>query len=503
MNKKIMNVMNFVRGCEPRQPEADLLTPVVEEIKLVKQYDLPSTFLLQYDAMMQSRFVDLFKAEKTDKMELGIWIELVKPLVEAVGIEWRGRPGYDWDWYVDPGFLCAYTQEEREKLCDEMMRYFKETFGEYPSVVGSWLLDSYSMDYMSKKYPVKAFCICREQVAVDAYTLWGGYYNGPFYASKYNPICPAQNAEDAIGAPVIRLLGIDPIYGYDECRNPHKYGFVMTMEAVSGRASHEECAEWDIKTFYENESLNLAYGQMGQENSFGWGSIGNGLPLQLKKVSEAAAAGKLEVMTVGDTGAWFKDNFALTPTAAITATTDWSDYGLRSIWFSSRYYRANLFIKDGKLFFRDIHKFDGRVKERYYIAPCHKWDAIYDTLPVTEGRLWCPDNDHDTGIYTVGDIAGFTTERDGDNLIVHAGVVTVTFTETGITVEGTPLHAIVGNPAASDTRLQVGRYSLCFVHEHTGYAIPITGTVTATDVGYDIEPDAEQGKIVLHMDYLY
>ena len=33
MNKRVMNLVNFVRGCEPRKP-MDLLTPIAEEIKI-------------------------------------------------------------------------------------------------------------------------------------------------------------------------------------------------------------------------------------------------------------------------------------------------------------------------------------------------------------------------------------------------------------------------------------------------------------------------------------
>lgn len=81
-------------------------------------------------------------------------------------------------------------------LCDEIMNKFKEKFEYFLGVVGSWLLDSYSMDYLSCKYDIKAFVICREQLSVDAYTLWGGYYNQGYYPSKYNMLSPAQNEEN-------------------------------------------------------------------------------------------------------------------------------------------------------------------------------------------------------------------------------------------------------------------------------------------------------------------
>ena len=116
----IVTVMNFIRGCEPRDPNKDLLEAPIHQNELHKKYGFPNTFLLQYDAIIKPEFADFFKKEKDDNMELGVWIEIVRPLVEKVGIEWRGRPGYDWDWYVNPGFLQAYTKQQKVLLIDEL-----------------------------------------------------------------------------------------------------------------------------------------------------------------------------------------------------------------------------------------------------------------------------------------------------------------------------------------------------------------------------------------------
>ena len=219
MKKKVINIVNFVRGVEPREPEKDLLLPVIEELKVNRRYGLKSTVLLQYDALLRDDIVSVFSDGAPD-VELGLWFEMNRPLTEAVGIEWRGRPGYDWDWYVNPGFLPAYTQAQRKRLIDEAFYKFKEIFGSLPKTAGSWLLDAYSMEYMSGKYGIDAMCICREQFAVDAYTLWGGYYTGGYYPSRNNALCPASSKANQIDTPVFRMLGLDPIYGYDEAKYP-------------------------------------------------------------------------------------------------------------------------------------------------------------------------------------------------------------------------------------------------------------------------------------------
>ena len=55
MSNNVMNIVNFVRGCEPRKPK-DLYTPVAQEIAVNRENGLKSTFLLQYDAMLRSDF---------------------------------------------------------------------------------------------------------------------------------------------------------------------------------------------------------------------------------------------------------------------------------------------------------------------------------------------------------------------------------------------------------------------------------------------------------------
>lgn len=46
MSRRVVNILNFVRGNEPRDVTKDVVKPVVEEIKLNKKYNFPNTFLL-------------------------------------------------------------------------------------------------------------------------------------------------------------------------------------------------------------------------------------------------------------------------------------------------------------------------------------------------------------------------------------------------------------------------------------------------------------------------
>ncbi len=388
MNKRIMNIVNFVRGCEPREPEKDLVLPVAEELKTNRKYGLKSTVLLQYDALLREDMVSLF-ADGPEDVELGLWFEMNRQLTEAVGIPWRGRPGYDWDWYVNPGFLPAYTPEQREALIDEAFRKFRELYGYYPKSAGSWLLDAYSMRYMSEKYALDAMCICREQYAVDAYTLWGGYYNGGYYPSKNNALCPASTPENQIDTPVFRMLGIDPIYGYDEAKYPTGVWGCNTLEPVWTSGSDPRVVNWYMDVYFKSPFLNYSHATTGHENSFGWGSIGPGYELQAATIAQLRDNGELSVEFLGETGSAFKEAYRMTPCTALVADKDRTDNGIRSLWYNSPSYRAGVILEPGgRLYIRSLDLYDERYKERYLTEPCTSWDARYDNLAVVDNRLW-------------------------------------------------------------------------------------------------------------------
>ena len=152
--------------------------------------------------------------------------------------------------------------------------------------------------------------------------------------------------------------------------------------------------EWYFRSYYTNPSLALSHATTGQENSFGWDRIEEGYRLQVEIMKQYIAEGKLCVETLGETGAAFRKKYEKTPASALSALEDWSKNGLQSVWFSCMNYRANLFYKDGKLFFRDMQCFNEQVTEPYFDSPCRQWQATYGNLPLVDNRLWSePENE--------------------------------------------------------------------------------------------------------------
>ena len=109
--KNIVTPMNFVRGSEPRL-YIDLLGTTKKQLALTEKYGLKTTYLLQYDAFVQKEYQDLF-VPSNPLVEVGLWLELCQGLVEKVGLQWRGREGYDWDYYLEVDNLMGYADEEK------------------------------------------------------------------------------------------------------------------------------------------------------------------------------------------------------------------------------------------------------------------------------------------------------------------------------------------------------------------------------------------------------
>jgi len=312
---------------------------------------------------------------------------------EAAGLAWHPsekHKGWDWDWFINPGFLMAYDHDGRRKLIDVAFARFKAEFGTWPKSVGSWLLDAWSMDYMANTYGVDGFCICREQDSTDAYGLRGGYSNGAYYPSRKNMLSAAVDMKNAVHAPVFKMLTPDPIYNYGIPHKlypgyPHQRG-CPTMEPVWYGGNSPKIVDWYFRVYTGSKGLlNLSYMQTGQENSFGSERILPGLRMQFEKLREKSAKGEIEILYLSESGEWFKNRYALTPPSSVCCDSDNTEAGNKTAWYSCRNYRADFHYRNKMLYIRDLYIYDDRYKERYLEKKDDGHNCSYFNLPVTDG----------------------------------------------------------------------------------------------------------------------
>lgn len=390
---RIINIINFIRQTDYRIENSDslLYQTVEEQLKLINRYNLPATFLLQYDALIKPEYQQLLKSQLNQQSEIGGWFEITQPQVEDAGLEWRGE--HSWVSHANIAFSTGYTKDEREKLVDVYMEKFKEIFGEYPKSMGSWYIDAHTLNYMYEKYGIIASCNCKDQIGTDGYTLWGGYWNQAYYPSKLNGYMPAQSQEQQIPVPVFRMLGSDPIYQYDDGLGNDRQG-VISLEPVYTQAGKNRAwVHYFFNAIVDQPCLAFNYAQAGQENSFTWDAMKDGLEMQIPIIDSLQRTQKIQVLTLAETGKWFKDKFSTTPATAVTVLNDIRNENNKTVWFNSRYYRANLLWKNQDFSFRDIHLFDERFKSQYVDKPGESSQFFFYTLPMVDGYMWSTPED--------------------------------------------------------------------------------------------------------------
>ena len=388
----IINFVNFIRQVEPRDERFTneyLFQTTANELAQLNEYGFRGTFLLQYDALVDSAYQQLMKEAKENGHEVGAWWEITEPHVRDAGMTWRGR--YPWDWHANVGFATGYTPEERERLVDTYMNRFHEIFGSYPESVGSWFIDAHTLQYFSDKYGITASCNCKDQYGTDGYTLWGGYWNQAYYPSRVNAYMPAQTSEGQIPVPVFRMLGSDPVLQYDNALDSRVQG-VITLEPVytgnGGGGGNRQWIEWFLPAMANSKSLGFNYIQAGQENSFGWEAMKNGLTMQMPIIRQLADEGKVRVETLAESGRWFKERYPLTPATSVTVDDDFLHDGRSAAWYDSRFYRIGLFWEGDFFVIRDIHLFDESIESDYLRQAGTSTQCVYTTLPIVDGYLW-------------------------------------------------------------------------------------------------------------------
>ncbi len=501
---KVVNMMNFVRRIDEREENSTerLLAFTTEQLELVNDYGIENTFLLQYDTICDENFVSLFKSKATEKTELGIWYEIVEPLCTECGIPYRSEKGWKWDWHIIPGYSMAYSPSQRELLIDESMRKFKEVFGYYPKTVAGWVMDTYTLNYLSKHYNISAVAICRDQANTDAYTLLGGYFNGAYYPSKNNIFTPAQSGEMQTNVPVFRLLGPCPIHNYDnnkyssdEFRALRNKAVCFTLEPCWYMGSTPDIVSWMFDCFYGEESLGFAYSQIGQENSFlsQREQVMRGLRDQ---IDQLLARGDVAFQKMSDTGEAFKMRYpAQTPATSVVAISNFDSADVQSVYYDCKSYTANLFRFEDKVFFRSLFLFDDRIEDAYLKNTCTTFDAIYENMPIVDTANCSAENRKRCGLAIEGKIAPFSVRRAAEGVLeVLSGESSVTFYEDRIEIVA---KSLLWYKDATGATVRINGNGFDLEYKGYAYRLNINGaTLAEVDDGIFIK--ATDGKIILY-----
>ena len=435
---RAINIMNFIRAEEPREP-MDLMLPVREQMALIKAHKFPATWLLQYDALVEGPFVAFLKAEMPADHEAGIWFEMNRKICDDAGITWRGNPDWEWDYHVPVAYAIGYTPDERRKLADTAVKTFKRIFGQDVKSIASWNLDAITVAHLSDHHGIDALGNCRDQLATDGFTIWGAPIAG-YYPNRLNAWSPAVEAKNQISTPIFRLLGQDPVYYYGE-------GIPApdTMEPVWPTGRSEIFVDRFLDMIAHGPTQAFGYAQLGQENSFGWPEMSKAYPMQMDKLAKARSEGGLIVETMGETGRRFRRSYKSTPTQAQVMLQDplgRSEPPQRTVWYQSKFLRANLHFRGTEFYLRDLHVYDDRFPQPYLTDPVRQHGIEQRMLAVLDGFHWSDD--------------AVRSGRAGLRANGRFALVGVDGSERRLTMAGLPKVSEPGNTLQTDVPLEGG-----------------------------------------------
>lgn len=509
-NKRVcVNIYNFIRmsHTEPTRFIQDDFDTIRNQIITVKQYGFSGTYALKYDALMEPKYQALLKEYLDESDEISAWWEITRELCERSGVRFRSNAREEtYDDRVDSAYSIGYSPDERKKLVDGYMADFYTVFGKYPQSIGSWVLDSVTMEYAAQRYGVSACAICRDQMGVDGFTLWGGYPNGAYYPSRKNENIPAQIPENQIPIPVFRLLGPDPIYNFEADVRDGLHG-VFTLEPAWLVGRDPKWIRWMFENLTEEDTLGMAYAHVGQENNFLWENIKPGFAPQLEVLRELSREGKLCVETMADTAAWFREKYRVTPPTTFQASMDWDKTrNLNCQWYASSNYRVGLLGENGHLRIRDLFVYCDDYESRYLRGPMKGIKSTFDALPVLFPQLWKPELGYRPFIHLLapdgfepeGRILYRSLEDDAVEAVLQTktGDVSIVLHSNSIVIwEG---YSLIMDALPVFTSLEGNTVHMC--HEGFSYSFRVEAgkIVYAGKDGVRIDPD--EGRIRINLE---
>ncbi|HRQ52259.1 MAG TPA: hypothetical protein PLR74_17055, partial [Agriterribacter sp.] len=110
---------------------------------------------------------------------------------------------------------------------------------------------------------------------------------------------PAQTEKNQTPVPIFRMLGSDPVRQYDDTGDGTNGQGVITLEPASQSGGGDSAwVHWYFKAFVEGQSMEYAYVQAGQENSFTWNAMAKGFEIQMPLIARLRDEQKLKVETL-------------------------------------------------------------------------------------------------------------------------------------------------------------------------------------------------------------
>ena len=325
----------------------------------------PMNWLLRYDAVKSATISAFFKTltATASGQTLGAFLEITPNLTAAAQVAYPA--GEYWS-TANRVFLSGYSQANRIKLIDVYMQLFFDTFGYYPSVVGAWHIDAYSLDYLSRRYSVISAVICDEQYTTDNYRFWGGYLGSPYFPSKLNFLVPATNRDNRINIALTKWAARDPFNFYGE-RSESAFSFQVNDYLAMGQDTAyfaKLVATYSQDGFNEFTQVNI-----GLENDYDINLYRNEVKKTYTLLKQIQEKNNLVFISLPDFGTWLANRYTFTNPAFFYQTADITGKQPgRVYWYQNPFYRIGLKSQGDKTWLLDLRVYNQKEAEEHYLV---------------------------------------------------------------------------------------------------------------------------------------
>lgn len=464
-NNSFVSIVNPIRGSDfwetkDQNPE----TAIAGQIDILKKINLPATWLVRFDALGNQQIISQLTNRSAD--EKGLFLEVTPTWAEAAAVGYHTSAS----WHAaGSSFLSGYERWEREKLVDAAFAKFKRTFGYYPSSVGAWWIDAYSLGYMKDKYEIISALIVADQYSTDNYQIWGQYFGTPYYPAQNNVLHPAQTLENKLDVVMMQWAARDPVNGYGN----------GVLESTFSLQANDYLDFHDLNTKYFSSLVDIytkqqfnQFGQMvvGLENSYLWNDYSKEYENQIKTLVDKRNAGQLIVAPMKDFALWYRSTFPTVSPPHLIVADDPLGSSKKAVWFMNPYYRVGWFFNADGSVFRDIRQYIEGEEELCFKVRCNSVNFATSATRVLDdvsfGHKWVVDG---------GRISDFRVEKKGDDFILsykneagnsrQIGLMSrdISINEKIFSIDGAILNATKKDVVTKSTAVSGGNLEWSFV----------------------------------------
>ena len=358
VNSQFITIVNPVRVSRYTVDSAE---SIQAQYKIVKQNKLPASWLFTFDVLNNPKAIGVVK-RMDQQQEKGIFLEVTPQLAQASEIVYNNS-GF-WH-FANSVFLSGYVPADRIKLIDTVFEKFKSDFGYYPTSVGGWWVDAYSLSYIKEKYGITAHLGLADQLSTDGYEVWGEYWSSPFYPSKNHTGIPAGTVDAKLDIVELEWAPRDPLNGYKDSKYSTQDYTLMSQDF--------NYFEKLVRLFAGQHNNQFGQITLGLEGDFPANSYteNSEFARQMGLVRKLANEGDYTVTNKKDFSSWYRKQFPGVSPVQVIETNDLIGTNSKLIWYNSPNYRVGIRYTafSQKTEIVDLRIYQSDFREPYFLLP--------------------------------------------------------------------------------------------------------------------------------------